>query len=556
MEERDFDVLIQYVPLTRIPFGLYVMLHSSQNVNGTSDYSGIVDQDLDSSLETLWSGVDEAKCISAALKAQARLSELLPCTPVLTPKIMSAISEEWVGAVALPGIGADNIWSYLGLHKNGQPYGGTLTSSIIGNLTTLNPCIADSTNEWGILQLIYSPLLYVDPVSGEDTPMLAESWPTEAWTSPQGSVGMKVTFKLRNNVLWQDGVPFTAHDIKFCVDYLKENDVPRYRSICTNIEKVETPDDTTVIIYLNEPGYRLLYSLNWLTFMPEHIWGNVSNPSNFKPWTQANPTMRGLTMLVGTGPFVFVPGDINVGVTLGANPSYFMRNPAKPGLIHRQQPKSSLTRGEVFNVDYLVNGFTGSPLSDPAAGFTYKVTAANNTVVDDGGLSLNGGLYRAQVETSKLSLGSYVFSFDALPYGSDSLSFTVSQPSATTGGIKVMVLDAGGKPIVGASVSSTVTPSGQKSISGVTVSDGSVMFNDVQAGSYTFQASLSGYVTNTGSTMVVVGGVASSSIILQSQSSGGASSGGVPGYGYEAIVLGIILSILVMSFLPRKQKNT
>jgi hypothetical protein len=53
------------------------------------------------------------------------------------------------------------------------------------------------------------------------------------------------------------------------------------------------------VVYLNETGYRLLYSLNWLTFMPEHIWGDVSDPSNFKPWTEANPTMKGLTRLVG-----------------------------------------------------------------------------------------------------------------------------------------------------------------------------------------------------------------------------------------------------------------
>ena len=111
--------------------------------------------------------------------------------------------------------------------------------------------------------------------------------------------------------------------------------------------------------------------------------------------------------------------------------------------------------------------------------------------------------------------------------------FTVSQPSITTGGIKVTVLDSGGKTIAGASVSSTITPSGQAALSGVSGSDGSLTFNGVAAGSYTLQASMSGYVTNSGSATVASGNVVTSSITLQTQSTGGTPSGGVPGYTYE-----------------------
>jgi hypothetical protein len=196
---------------------------------------------------------------------------------------------------------------------------------------------------------------------------------------------------------------------------------------------------------------------------------------------------------------------------------------------------------------------TGSQLNDPALSFKYLITATNQSVVDEGKVGLSGGFYGVKVDTARLSPGSYVFSLKALPYGVDSKTFTVSQTSQTKGGIKVTIIDGGGKPIVGASISSTSTPSGQAALSGVTGSDGSVTFNDVAAGSYTFQASLSGYVTNTGSMTIVAGGVATSSITLQTQSPGGASSGGIPGYGYEVIGAGIILSVVVLALSSRRQ---
>jgi hypothetical protein len=134
------------------------------------------------------------------------------------------------------------------------------------------------------------------------------------------------------------------------------------------------------------------------------------------------------------------------------------------------------------------------------------------------------------------------------------LSITLqTQPTITTGGIKVTVLDSGGKPIVGASVSSTSTPNGQAALSGVSGSDGSVTFNGVAAGSYTLQASMSGYVTSSGSATVAAGSVITSSLTLQTQSTGGSSSGGVPGYTYEEIMAGIFIGILVIIWLRRRQ---
>jgi hypothetical protein len=135
-----------------------------------------------------------------------------------------------------------------------------------------------------------------------------------------------------------------------------------------------------------------------------------------------------------------------------------------------------------------------------------------------------------------------------------SISITLqTQPAVTTGGIKVTVLDSGGKPIVGASVSSTSTPSGQTALSGVSGSNGSITFTGVAAGSYNLQASMSGYVTSSGSAIVASGSVVASSITLQTQSTGGTPSGGVPGYTYEEILAGIVLCAVVLVLARRRQ---
>jgi hypothetical protein len=137
---------------------------------------------------------------------------------------------------------------------------------------------------------------------------------------------------------------------------------------------------------------------------------------------------------------------------------------------------------------------------------------------------------------------------------SQAAAFTVSQAAPTTGGLKVTVKDSTGKALVGAAVSSTTTPSGQSALSGTTTSDGSVTFASVAPGSYTVQASMSGYVTNTGTSSITAGSTAIVSITLQTQTTGGGgtSGGGIPGYPVEALVMGIVIGAAFLILLRRR----
>jgi sugar lactone lactonase YvrE len=108
------------------------------------------------------------------------------------------------------------------------------------------------------------------------------------------------------------------------------------------------------------------------------------------------------------------------------------------------------------------------------------------------------------------------------------------------GKIEVTVKDAGGKPVPGTTIKSTVQPNGQPVLSGTTVDDGSAQFNDVSLGVYTLQASKSGYVSGSTQGNVTAESVTNLSITLQTQP----STGGIPGFPYEATILSVLVCLL------------
>ncbi|MCZ6916034.1 MAG: peptide ABC transporter substrate-binding protein [Gemmatimonadetes bacterium] len=86
-------------------------------------------------------------------------------------------------------------------------------------------------------------------------PLLAAEIPTQE----NGGVrlredgGMDVTWKLRPNVMWHDGVPHTSADVKFTVEALND---PEYNPESTDgfdrIDSVSTPDPLTAIVHYKE----------------------------------------------------------------------------------------------------------------------------------------------------------------------------------------------------------------------------------------------------------------------------------------------------------------
>lgn len=146
-------------------------------------------------------------------------------------------------------------------------------------------------NDRGIQNLLLEPLWCVEYATGEIINALAAEPPK------YNSDFTELTIKLRKGVYWSDGVPFTADDLIYTIELVKNTPGMGYNSQMQQVKEIVKVDDYTVVIKLKEPNSRFhTYFLDrWgaLRPLPKHIFEKVEDPLTF----DFNPP-------VGTGPYV------------------------------------------------------------------------------------------------------------------------------------------------------------------------------------------------------------------------------------------------------------
>jgi peptide/nickel transport system substrate-binding protein len=152
---------------------------------------------------------------------------------------------------------------------------------------SFNPYIpngADSSDSANIV--LYEPLWYYDPAATDPKKMFV-SGIGDTWTYDNNY--QKLTLRIRKGVAWNDGKPFTSADIAFTIRMLMENEkLVGSQSWRDQVDKVETPDDLTVVLTLKRPLPRFHYtfiaieSFSFQT-VAKHIWEG-KDPTTFKNW--------------------------------------------------------------------------------------------------------------------------------------------------------------------------------------------------------------------------------------------------------------------------------
>ena len=183
--------------------------------------------------------------------------------------------------------------------------GGTLKCLWWQGATLLNPHFAVGTKDQEGSRIFYEPLAGWD-ADGNLVAMLAAEIPT-AQNGGLARDGMSVTWKLKRNVQWHDGKPFTADDVVFNWEYAVDPAAAAVTIGSYKECKVEKLDSHTVKVIFQKPtpywadpfvGVRGM-------LIPKHLFENFRGaksreaPANLKP--------------VGTGPYKFVdfkPGDM------------------------------------------------------------------------------------------------------------------------------------------------------------------------------------------------------------------------------------------------------
>ncbi len=192
---------------------------------------------------------------------------------------------------------------------------------LVGRLQRLNPLLVDlNPVDRDIAGLIFEGLVGTNAY-GEYLPLLAQDWTITR-------DGLEYVFRLRQDVLWQDGVPFTAADVATTIALLQAPGSVIADSLQTfwRTVEIELLDEYTVRFRLAQPLASFLDHLR-IGVLPAHVFNGIApeqlagHPFNLSP--------------IGTGPYQLerlIAGEDGVAaVALRVAPVYRQRPEGQGG---------------------------------------------------------------------------------------------------------------------------------------------------------------------------------------------------------------------------------
>jgi peptide/nickel transport system substrate-binding protein len=175
-------------------------------------------------------------------------------------------------------------------------------------------------------------------------PQLAESWD---WSPDHKTL----TFHLRKDVVWSDGVPVTADDVRWTWTAQKDPDVAWELSDSKRwITDVEVVDPHTARFHYSRVYAKQLFDANEGPVFPRHAWEKLP----FKEWRKSGEWFR--QHLVVDGPFTIASWQPQQQIVMQRNDRYYDRQyPYLDRVVMRQVPDqaSGFTQLLSGDLDYL-----------------------------------------------------------------------------------------------------------------------------------------------------------------------------------------------------------
>ncbi|CAN5183422.1 peptide-binding protein [soil metagenome] len=226
-----------------------------------------------------------------------------------------------------------------------ERYGGTAVVGAIGDIPDINPLTSTDHTANQVQQFVlFTPLVRYDG-DFEPQPYGAESWELNADTTA-------VTFHLRDDLFWHDGVKTTAYDWKFSYDLARDpNTAFPNTAFWTHYGEAEAVDSFTFRVRMR-PHADFLDPWRSFAPVPKHVLEGVPAAElKNHPFSTSQP--------LGNGPFRFVSRQQGQRWTFEANPQYPPELGGRPyldRLVYRSipEPTTLLTELLTGNIDYYI----------------------------------------------------------------------------------------------------------------------------------------------------------------------------------------------------------
>ncbi len=232
----------------------------------------------------------------------------------------------WFGtALAVVGLAACGGGDGAGSGGGGE--GGTVIVGTATDFSGFNPITNSSIDTDQLIKYaLYTPLIQYGP-DLEPQPYLAESWELHGDTA--------VTFTLRQDVMWHDGEPVTAEDVKFTFDMAKTPETGSLigSAYLGSVESAEVKDARTITFQFTEPHAQAIEDFWWAP-VPKHLLEGVAAAEMSNAPFNREP--------VGSGPFRFREWRSNDRLVLERNadfPESLGGPPAAQRVVFRVVPE-------------------------------------------------------------------------------------------------------------------------------------------------------------------------------------------------------------------------
>jgi peptide/nickel transport system substrate-binding protein len=186
---------------------------------------------------------------------------------------------------------------------------------------TLNPYSSDVYSQWITFGYIFEPLLFYDFNDLQMLPHLAEGYEVSR-------DGLEITFHLRDDVYFSDGVQVTSDDVIFSFETAKNPAIgASIGNAFSDVERAVKVDDKVLKFELKRTYFK---SLEGLSF-----WGFGILPKHVYEFEDVREFQQRLREPVGSGPFLFEKWSHGDSIVLRRNEHYWGERAKLERIVYR-----------------------------------------------------------------------------------------------------------------------------------------------------------------------------------------------------------------------------